>query len=225
MKELSIEGKAKAYDEALERARNLHKDAIDMGESLRAKQCEIIFPELKESDDEKIRKTLIHFFSNGAKNGAQTNGIYDKDIIAWLEKQGGITKLSEEEQNRFAKGVLTSCALSFINYLDAHKYHGKMCVSNGECEDIENAFHNAMWDRLHRYYCKYIEKQGEHKPADKVKPFDKYEGLTDFERTLTDICIGWIGEEIGWKQYIKDNADALLEIAAKKFSSVQDAPF
>lgn len=65
---------------------------------------------------------------------------------------------SEEEQNKFANGVLTSCALSFINYLDAHKYEGKMCVSNGECEDIENAFHNAMWDRLHRYYCKYIDK-------------------------------------------------------------------
>ena len=33
----------KKYKEALERARNLHKDAIDMEETLRAKQCEIIF--------------------------------------------------------------------------------------------------------------------------------------------------------------------------------------
>ncbi len=73
--------------------------------------------------------------------------------------------LTVEEQNRFAKGVLTSCASSFINYLDAYRCEGKMCVSNGECEDIENAFHNAMWDRLHRYYCKYIEKQGEKKSA------------------------------------------------------------
>lgn len=54
---------------------------------------------------------------------------------------------------------------------------------------------------------------------------DKYEGLTDFERTLADICIGWIGEELGWKQYIKDNADVLLKIAVKKFNSVQDVPF
>lgn len=83
---------------------------------------------------------------------------------------------SEEEQNKFAKGVLTSCALSFINYLDAHKYEGKMCVSNGECEDIENAFHNAMWDRLHRYYCKYIEKQGEPNPYSGVS--FKYNGHT-----------------------------------------------
>jgi len=54
---------------------------------------------------------------------------------------------------------------------------------------------------------------------------DKYKGLTDFERTLADICIGWIGEEPGWKQYIKDNADVLLKIAIEKFNSVQDTLF
>lgn len=42
----------KKYLEALERAKNLYKDAIDMGENIRAKQCEIIFPELKESENE-----------------------------------------------------------------------------------------------------------------------------------------------------------------------------
>jgi len=96
---------------------------------------------------------------------------YDK-WIAWLEKQGTTSKLYEEEQNRFTKGVLSNCAMSFIDYLDAHKYEGKMCVSNGECVDIENAFLNDMWDRLHRYYCKYIEKQGE--PQDKGEISDGY---------------------------------------------------
>ena len=123
------------------------------------------FPELFKDEDEKIRKEIKQLIQ----------GMHDADPrkerwLTWLEKQGTPARLSEEEQNRFAKGVLTSCALSFINYLDAHKYEGKMCVSNGECEDIENAFHNAMWDRLHRYYCKYIEKQEEQKPVDKVEP-------------------------------------------------------
>ena len=69
------------------------------------------------------------------------------------------------------------------------------------------------------------EWDAEKKELKKIKPFDEYEGLTDFERTLADICIGWIGTEIGWKEYIKDNADVLLKIAVEKFNSVQDAPF
>lgn len=44
---MTREEKAKRYDEAFLRAKNLHKDAINMGENIRAKQCEIIFPNLK----------------------------------------------------------------------------------------------------------------------------------------------------------------------------------
>lgn len=151
MKKLTIEEKARRYDEALEKASNLRvQNPFDTVSQM----MEHIFPELKESEDEKIRKALLEHIQ------FCTESIPDRDkFIAWLEKQGTPAKLSEEEQNKFAKGVLTSCALSFINYLDGHKYEGKMCVSNGECEDIENAFHNAMWDKLHRYYDKYIEKQ------------------------------------------------------------------
>ena len=188
MKELSTEEKAKAYDELFAKAKQIYNKENDV---LIMHTIEDLFPELVESEDERIKKELISFLQlphpqfvgerkqekwiawlekqnsdvdnankeywRGYREGKQE--ILDK--YAELEKQGDITKLSEEKQNRFAKGVLTSCAMSFIDYLDAHKYEGKMCVSNGECEDIENAFHNAMWDRLHRYYCKYIEKQGE----------------------------------------------------------------
>lgn len=65
----------------------------------------------------------------------------------------------------------------------------------------------------------------EKKELKKIEPIDEYEGLTDFERTVADICIGWIGKEYGWKKYIKDNADILLKIAVEKFNSVQDATF
>lgn len=152
------------YNEALEKARQLcayptTKPFIN--------DLQNLFPELKDSEDEKIRKEIINYLE------PQGDCCGNKERwIAWLEKQGTPAKLSEEEQNRFAKGVLTSCAMSFIDYLDAHKYEGKMCVSNGECEDIENAFHNAMWDRLHRYYCKYIEKQGKQKTVPKFEVGD-----------------------------------------------------
>ena len=158
-----------------------YKDAMGMAEEIiryykehnrgdenSIEDLEQIFPELRESEDEKIRKALIKGVECCKASGWTNfgNNVDIDVVLAWLEKQGTPAKLSEEEQNRFAKGVLSSCALSFIDYLDAHKYESKMCVSNGECEDIENAFHNAMWDRLHRYYCKYIEKQGE-KPQGK----------------------------------------------------------
>lgn len=75
----------KKYNEALERAKNLRKDAIDMGENIRAKQCEIIFPELTELEDERIRKALIEMFSNVGKK--DWRDIPTEKIIAWLEKQ------------------------------------------------------------------------------------------------------------------------------------------
>ena len=48
------------------------------------------FPELAESEDEKIRKHLITFFKDdyGENSNALFAGIKAKDIIAWLEKQG-----------------------------------------------------------------------------------------------------------------------------------------
>ena len=46
-----------------------------------------------------------------------------------------------------------------------------------------------------------------------VDQIDEYEGLSEFEKALADICSGWIGRELGWKEYIKDNADVLLKIA------------
>lgn len=124
------------------------------------------YKKLYEQTQNKMKEFIKRW--DGIK--LSSNDLFTKELKQIVEIE------SEEEQNKFANGVLTSCALSFINYLDAHKYEGKMCVSNGECEDIENAFHNAMWDRLHRYYCKYIEKQGEPNPYSGVS--FKYNGHT-----------------------------------------------
>ena len=67
-----------------------------MGENIRAKQCEIIFPELKESEDERIRKELIQYIKNWKANiqGKAYPYLWSSDkeecdkLLAWLEKQG-----------------------------------------------------------------------------------------------------------------------------------------
>ena len=178
---------------------------------------ETALPELAESEDEKIRKTLIEYFNAYPKD--YYGELKKSHMLAWLEKQGqkpvdikphlpngaipydrGFEEAQEyifhrgfdvpwndcdvfiderymtqtianvltwadehpkqkpvEEQN-LIKSAYKTHALSFINYLDSHLYEGKMCVSNGECEDIEDAFKNADWGKIGRYYNKFTQK-------------------------------------------------------------------
>lgn len=73
--------KADAYDEALIRA----KDALSSGVINRnvAALIQHIFPELKESESEKIRKGIIE-----CVKGNMPDNDSRKKYIAWLEKQG-----------------------------------------------------------------------------------------------------------------------------------------
>lgn len=70
--------KAQRYEEALEKAKRLYEKGT-ITESL----CHI-FPELKESEDEEIRKELMDFVVD---NTICQDGRREK-WIAWLEKQG-----------------------------------------------------------------------------------------------------------------------------------------
>ena len=100
MKQLSIEEKAKRYNEAIKRAKELLeigvKDTRDKGVVLS------FFPELKESEDEKMRKSIIYALRNG--------GFYDNDktdeAIAWLEKQGEHKSIWHNEDEEPQRGSL-----------------------------------------------------------------------------------------------------------------------
>jgi len=77
----------KAYKEALERmkswARGEHPECFSEAK----KAAEFIFPELKESEDEKIRKSLIDLIK-GIDSWNYFLGISREQMISWLEKQG-----------------------------------------------------------------------------------------------------------------------------------------
>lgn len=97
---MTIEEKAQAYDEALERAKDVYTYYSDDTEQLR--KIESIFPELKESGDERIRKELIAH----CENLSEMFHIIDKkedfvkyqSWINWLEKQGEHYKFMEKIQ-------------------------------------------------------------------------------------------------------------------------------
>lgn len=97
--------KAKAYDEAIERAKKLYGNGI----------IEEIFPELKESKDKKIReailKGLIDCRDAPDLGWSNFGGIHIDDCIAWLEKQGqgkeeyGLRPFKDEDVRKFMQYI------------------------------------------------------------------------------------------------------------------------
>jgi hypothetical protein len=87
MKELSIEEKARRYDEA----KYIMKEYIESGNAgvIAENTIKKAFPELMESEDERIRKEIIEQIN--LLKSATLSDLKDKQFnswIAWLEKQG-----------------------------------------------------------------------------------------------------------------------------------------
>ena len=129
MKELSIEEKAKHYDEASERAKLSRLQLLDIGEE--ATEIEHIFPELKESEDDVMRKMAIKaVYAPEAQSCIKSWGINPDDVIAWLEKQG--EQKNEERKSKFKVGdwivynFPNHCANSLMLVRDV-RFYGYLC--------------------------------------------------------------------------------------------------
>ena len=92
MSELTIEQKAQRYDEALNKARDLYMPSDSA-------LLEEIFPELTESEDERIRKAIKQHFLY------LDDSFPDKaKWIAWLEKQGQVNEtIISQHENKICK--------------------------------------------------------------------------------------------------------------------------
>ena len=121
MKELSTEEKAKRYDEVIPQLKGLldgiHEEKCDIMEEDIIK----IFHELKEGEDEKIRKWLIRYFKEVCDNVSEKE---KKGVLAWLEKQGNLVKYYEDKLDR--------CACNNFNkgYKKALEKQGEKSVNN-----------------------------------------------------------------------------------------------
>lgn len=91
MKELSIEEKVKAYDEAIAHAKKLLKiiGNATLGNLVLKNEFERMFPELKESEGERMMNIITKALcTNAAQEEIEKYGINAIDCVAWLEKQG-----------------------------------------------------------------------------------------------------------------------------------------
>ena len=89
---MTIEEKARAYDEALKVLHKYDGAHIMFTQDLK----EEIFPELKESEDERIRKAIIDIIKFQKEQQCHIDGAIYDEMVAWLEKQGEIGKVSYE---------------------------------------------------------------------------------------------------------------------------------
>ena len=141
MKELSIEQKAKAYDEALKRAKLYNSDNV---KQVVKDLVTYIFPELKESEDERIRKELIDYIKSKFENSCSPTP--SKNILgnwlAWLEKQGE-QKYTDKVKPKFNVGdwIIFNGLTLYINEVvkGYYKTISKGGIHNSYDWDIDNA--------------------------------------------------------------------------------------
>lgn len=167
---MTQEQKAKAYDEALEKAVIAHKDE---DKHLKA-TIERIFPELKESEDgdnKRISKEITQFLK-------QNNG-WNREWLAWLEKQGeksvepkwchhkvDLSDCSEEYRKAYYDGW-NNCNMQHSQYKSESNVIVK-CLLNGMkfyYEDNEEAtWGTEKFSMKVKDIISWLEKQGESNP-------------------------------------------------------------
>lgn len=166
----------KKYKEALERAKgiiNYYKECNRSDETA-IEDLEQIFPELKESEDERVRKWLIKYFNKADFNGMleYVNGIKSEDIIAWLEKQDEIDKTSyeiaEKEKQEFVGDGFIKCYADFQDFKEGETYWLEYIGNdnyNVRSDNLLGKTYHITPCQLYTIFKKqtWLEKQGEQK--------------------------------------------------------------
>ena len=153
----TIEEKAKAYDEILEKAQEIKRKILQSHlstESCKAvsEYIDTIIPELADSEDERIRKWIVaeikhQYLVDGKKIYCEEA----KDALAYLERQ--------KEQKPTAEEVLVKAGLK--PYKDGNQW----CILAGDnIQEGICGFGDTIDEALYQFLMEVLEKQKEQKP-------------------------------------------------------------
>lgn len=114
----------------------------------------VLVPELKESDDERIRKFLVDYFEciKSTLNDGIWKGFQIEDILAYIEKQG--------KEKYALKSFKDEDAHKFVQYIERQAKAYEFNLPNRSYDIYGFAKDIRSW----------LEKQGELKQGDKVEP-------------------------------------------------------
>ena len=107
-----MENYKEKYQQALERAKGMYE------QGMMPERIEYIFPELKESDDDRIKEKIIHLVKKSNEYGGYALHKDEADrMINWLEKQGEQKSIWSEENNCYYDDI---CEI-LINLINSPK--------------------------------------------------------------------------------------------------------
>ena len=124
---MTQEEKSKRYDEALHKAKNYYSTTDSSSD---IKLIGLIFPELKESEDERIRKALVEMVHDTTGDSLWIDyNVHKEDAIDWLEKQGEQKPAAWSEEDE----ILLKLSLENLTELKDRfgEYYGRV----GSCID------------------------------------------------------------------------------------------
>ena len=199
MKELTIQEKAERYDKSLERASNLHKDAVEMENNMVTKTCEVIFPELVESEDESIRKNLIELLLDTPSQDIISHHLELSKVLSWLEKQGKETswKPSKEEMDALY-------GLAYItNQYDEHKEK----VITRLYQDLKREFFNgSSYENMFPNTEDGVRRRSTIQVLEYARSLDTY---NQYGKADIDKNIAWLEKQCEQKPFDYDIKEAL----------------
>lgn len=205
---MNMEDYKKKYEEALRRAREW-KEKSGMP-SDRKGILDDIFPELKESEDEKIRKAIKLMYSFLPNSPEYIGGVHIKEIFDWLEKRC--------ENNKWKPSKDEMDALYGLAYITNKMDDKKDEAITKLYQDLKREFFSGvsyenMFPLSPVDAPLKLEKQGEQKSIDDLTP-----------QEAMDIAVGKCFEEGEQKptdeemkfilrtEYEKGRADAITEM-------------
>ena len=156
----------KKYKEALERAKQFsEKPYLEDSKGI----VEYIFPELKESEDERIREWLIRLIKATCDYDSPTSRKEVDDALAWLEKQG------EQKSVECCADKLWTEFQKQVAYLMASSYNREHEYTKGYVEWVAQSLLG------------YAKNEIEQKPAEWSEEDEK--NLLDIDYLIRYRCV------------------------------------
>ena len=183
----------------LKRARELY-ECSSISDKLK-KELESAFPELKESEDEKIIRTLKEIVNWGcAKNISVENNVELKDCLAWLEKQGERKTEIEYIYPKFRIGDVIEPIKPNGSYTPVRVLSIEKTTKSYYCESDDKKHFSSIPIR-----CEYEYKLVEQKPDDKAEPKFKAGDWIVYSRNDSSMEILYVYDIRDGRYYFNDN--------------------